>query len=207
MEDNRSSILRYTPWLLAAIVIALAFYAWGSSFAWNFSNLSAYQFFPLLGLVAFSVMWSHYVIGIAKSTILKNSDLKTYFHYTESLVLACIVLHPGILIYMRFRDGYGLPPHSYETYVAPSMAWLTLLGSASLLAFLAFELHRWFGDKAWWRFVLAAGDIAMLAAFYHGLRLGSQLQGGWYHYVWLFYGIVLIGILGYKYVTVIRNRL
>lgn len=207
MNHTRSSTLQLVPWFLASFVALLALYVWGASFAWNFSQVDAYQFFPLLGLIGFSIMWSHYVVGTLKTNVLKDVELKQYFSYTEYIVLACIVLHPGILIYQRFRDGYGLPPSSYETYVAPMMAWLTLLGTASLLAFLAFELHRWFGEKPWWKYVLAAGDVAMLAVFYHGLRLGSQVQGGWYHYVWLFYGLVLVVILAYKYGSAIRHRL
>ena len=69
---------------------------------------------------------------------------------------------------------------------------VTLLGSVSLLAFLAFEFHRWFADRPWWKYVLMASDAAMLAIFYHGLRLGSQLHGGWYRGVWWFYGITLL---------------
>jgi hypothetical protein len=187
------------PWLISTAVTAIAVYVWGHSFAWNFSSINAYQFFPVLGLTGFSLMWTHYVVGSLKENVLRGVELTDYFRYTGYVVLAAIVLHPGILIYQRFRDGYGLPPHSYETFVAPSMAWLTLLGSASLLAFLAFELHRWYSKKGWWKYVVSAGDLAMLAIFYHGLRLGSQLQGGWFHGVWLFYGIVLVVILANKY--------
>ncbi len=196
----------YSPWLLSGATSVLAVVAWGQTFGWNLSSINAYQFFPVLGLLGFSIMWSHYVTGALQTNLLKGTDLKKYFSYTGYIVLAAIVLHPGILIYQRFRDGYGLPPHSYESYVAPAMAWITLLGSASLLAFLAYELHRWFEDKSWWKYVLAVGDIAMLAIFYHGLRLGSQLQGGWYHYVWFFYGTVLVAILVRKYILALQHR-
>jgi hypothetical protein len=39
----------------------------------------------------------------------------------------------------------------------------------------------------------------MLAIFYHGLRLGQQLQYGWYRYVWWFFGITLIAVLVRSY--------
>jgi hypothetical protein len=194
------------PWGLSGVVSLLAIYAWGNSLAWNFSGISPYQFFPVLGLLAYSIMWSHYMIGAVKDKLFEGVNLTPYFRYTGYVVLGAIVLHPGILIYQRFRDGFGLPPHSYESYVAPSMAWITLLGTASLLAFLAFELHRWYGKRTWWKYVIAAGDLAMVAIFYHGLQLGSQLHGGWFRVVWWFYGLTLLAALARKYMSLLTHN-
>jgi len=194
------------PWALASLVSILAIYVWGQSFAWDVHAINPYQFFPVLGLLAFSLMWTHYVVGALKTSLFAGQRLDSYFRYTGYVVLGAIVLHPGILIYKRFRDGYGLPPGSYESYVAPSMAWITLLGTTALLLFLAFELHRWFGKKPWWKYVIAANDLAMLLVFYHGLRLGSQLHGGWYHSVWLFYGVVLVALLIRKYALLVLRK-
>ena len=203
---NKSKLLTYAPWSLSSLVAILALYVWGHSFAWQFSAISAYQFFPVLGLLAFSIMWSQYMVSFLSENVLQETKLSNYFRYTGYVVLGAIVLHPGILIYKRFRDGYGLPPHSYETFVAPSMAWITLLGTASLLIFLAYELHRWFGERSWWKYVAGAGDAAILAIFYHGLRLGSQLQGGWFMKVWWFYGLTLLAVLVRKYTLLIVHK-
>lgn len=201
-----SSSLPYLPWLLSASVSLLAVYVWGHSFGWHFRQLNAYQFFPVLGLLGFSIMWSHYITGAFKGTLLKGVDLRNYFRFTSYAVLAAIVLHPGILIYQRFHDGYGLPPHSYESYVAPGRGWVTLLGSVSLLAFLAFEFHRLYEHKSWWKYVVSAGDAAMLAIFYHGLRLGSQLQSGWFRSVWWLYGLSLIVVISHKYFGLLASK-
>lgn len=201
-----SKYISFVPWLLVAMVSLLAIYVWGQSFAWDFRSLNAYQFFPVLGLLGFSIMWSQHIVGFLKRTVWKNEAFGPYFRYTGYGVLLVIVLHPGILIYQRFRDGFGLPPGSYESFVAPGMGWITLLGTASLLIFLAFELHRWYGKKLWWKYVLVAGDLAMLAIFYHGLRLGHQLQSGWYHGVWLFYGIALLAVLVHKYTLLALHK-
>jgi len=203
---NKSKTLLYLPWALTALVSGLAVYVWGHSFDWQLSAINSYQFFPVLGLLAYSIMWSHYMVGAVKQRWFMDTDLKPYFRYTGYVVLGAIVLHPGILIYQRFRDGYGLPPGSYESFVAPSVAWVTLLGTVSLLAFLVFELHRWYGQRTWWKYVIAAGDLAMVAIFYHGLRLGSQLQGGWFQAVWWFYGITLILALARKYTLLALHK-
>lgn len=194
------------PWALTTIVSALAVYVWGGSFQWQWHALNAYLFFPVLGLLAYSIMWSHYMVGAVKGSLLKDLNLASYFRYTGYAVLVAIVFHPGILIYQQYRDGFGLPPGSYKYFVGPSQEWIVLLGTVSLFIFLAFELHRWFGQKPWWKYVISAGDVAMLVIFYHGLRLGNQLQSGWFVAIWWFYGLTLVAVLVRKYVLMLQHR-
>jgi hypothetical protein len=198
---NRALICQLAAWTLSLLVCLLAFVAWGGDYGWHLGHLSTYQLFPLLGLLAFSLMWAHYVSAAVRQLLdLDFKVLQRYFRLTSFAVLVLICLHPGLLIYQRFRDGYGLPPRSYESYVAPSMAWITLLGTASLLAFLAYELHRFYKDRTWWHWIATLSDVAMLAVFYHGLRLGSQLSHqGWFRMIWWFYGLSLALILVRNY--------
>jgi len=196
-----AAVVRSAVWTLGIVVALLAYLAWGHDYGYGLAPFSAYRVFPLLGLVAFSLMWSHYVAGTIRDVLkLDKIVLEPYFRMTGWVVLVLICLHPGLLIYQRFRDGYGLSPGSYEHYVARGLGWVTLLGTASLLVFLAFELRRWFENRRWWHWVPMAGDVAMLAIFYHSLRLGSDLmRGGWFRDVWWFYGIVLVIILVRSY--------
>lgn len=188
------------PWVLTSIVALLAIFDWASSLSWHFAGISIYQIFPVLGLLAFSIMWSHYMAGIMKRTFLVGHDLDDYFRITGYAVLVAILLHPGLLAYQRLRDGFGLPPGSETSYVAPMLGWVVVLGMVSFFVFLAYEFKRWYGERKWWKYIAYAGDIAMLAIFYHGLRLGSQLHGGWYRIIWWFYGITLIGALLNTYI-------
>lgn len=189
------------------VVTALAIIVWGQSNRWHVWPISTYQFFPVLGLVAFSLMWSHYVAGgVARYLKLNPTILRSYYTSTGWIVLVLICLHPSLLIYQRFRDGAGLPPHSYESYVLPGLGWVTLVGTASLLVFLAYELKRFYEDRAGWRYILYLVDVAMLGIFYHGLRLGTQIQQGWFRTVWWFYGVSLVGLLTYKYLYKLKTR-
>jgi hypothetical protein len=210
VNETDSPVLRFRldvfAWTLTTVVNILALYIWGYSLGWDFHSLSPYLIFPVLGLLAFSIMWSHYVVGKVRELISPETELKRFFAWTGYAVLVLILLHPGLLIYQRFRDGYGLPPGSYTSYVAPSMKWIALLGTVSLLIFLSFELKRWFEKKPWWPYVLSLNDIAMLAIFYHGLKLGTQIHVEWFRYVWWFYGITLIAVLAHKYSVLIRQR-
>lgn len=194
-------------WSLVTVVTVLAVLAWGGSYGWHIWPLTSYILFPLLGLLAFSIMWTHYMVGALKRYWkLEDDKLRRYFRWTGYAVLVLICLHPGLLIYQRFRDGYGLPPGSYETYVGPGLGWITLLGTTSLLVFLAFELRRFFGTRRWWHFVADASDAAMLAIVYHALRIGSALQQSWYRAVWWLYLVTLVAALAYKYTLRLRSR-
>lgn len=198
---KRQQLVVLSVWTLGLVVAALAYIAWSKGFGWGLQPFNAYRIFPLFGLLAYSLMWSHYVAGTVQDLLhIDKARLASYFRITGRAVLVLICLHPGLLIYQRFRDGHGLPPGSYESYVAHGLGWVTLFGTASLLVFLAFEFRRLYDKRSWWHFVPEAGDFAMLAIFYHSLRLGSQLtHGGWFRVVWWFYGVVLILILARSY--------
>ncbi|MDB5170990.1 MAG: hypothetical protein JWO35_684 [Candidatus Saccharibacteria bacterium] len=183
-------------WALAAIVSIIAIVAWGGHRGYTLSGVNGFQLFPLLGLLAFSIMWSHYINSTIGELIGVNRKvLKRYYQYTGYAVLVLICLHPGILIYSLFRNGVGLPPGSYEHYVGPGLGWVALLGTVSFFVFIAFEFRRVFADRSWWHFVTEAGDLAMLAILYHGFRLGGNLQQGWFRFVWLFYFVTLVAVL------------
>jgi hypothetical protein len=183
---------------LSVTVTGLAVAAWGSMSGWHFQHLSVYRVFPLFGLLAFSWLWAQYVVlAVMYARSVPGAVLKPYFRYSGYGVLVAILLHPSLLIGQLWHDGFGLPPGSYGHFVNPRLEWVVVLGMLSLLIFLAYELHRWFGARSWWRFVFYASDVAMLAVFYHGLRLGDELMNGWYRSVWLLYGIILIAALLY----------
>ena len=191
-----------SAWTLSALVAFIAIYVWGNGLAWRFNVVSTYQVFPIFGMVAFSVMWSHYVISFLSRTYFKNVELGLYYKVTGYVVLLAILFHPGLLAYQRFRDGFGLPEGSLTSFVQPNLRWVILLGTVSLLAFLSFELQRWYRGRSWWKYIVSLNDLAMVAIFYHALRLGTYLKGGWFLYVWYFYGTTLIAILLHKYIHV-----
>jgi hypothetical protein len=198
LTDKR---MLYSAWSLSALTVITAIIAWGNGYGFKLFPINNYQLFPLLGLLAFSIMWGHYMVGAVSDMVgVTRGTYKKYYQYTGYAVLALICLHPGLLIFQRFRDGFGLPPHSYESYVAPGLGWITLLGSVSFFIFIAFEFRRFFGRRSWWHLVVDAGDFAMLAILYHGFKLGGQLvRPGWFQEVWLLYAATLVAVLIRKY--------
>jgi hypothetical protein len=194
--------LHMYAWLLTAVVLGLAFIAWGQGFSWQFAHLSTYQIFPIFGLVAFSTLWAQYIVRAVKEPLdLHSAALNKYFHLTSWLVVVAILLHPGLLSWQLMRDGLGSPPGSYFTYVGPMLHIAVIIGMTVLLIFLAFELRYFFEKYSWWRFVSYLQDAAMVAIFVHALRLGTQTHFGWFQRLWWFYGVTLILALGYTYIS------
>lgn len=196
---EKKKILVSSAWLLGLIVVLLAVAAWLQGLSGRLENLSIYQIFPLLGLIAFSLMWTHYFIGAVRQLLnVDKKALKQYFEVTSFIVLIAIVLHPVLLEYQLARDGFGLPPGSVlENYVAPAARWAAVIGMISWLIFLAYELRRKFGQKKWWKLVGYSQLIAMAAIFVHALKLGSHLQD-WYLVIWWFFGISLMASVVYS---------
>lgn len=192
--------IKAVAWGSATAGTLLSLYVWGASLSWDISNITAYSLFPVLGLVAYSLMISHYLTSTVRVISNQPRDVvKRYLNITSTVVLICILLHPTILIYKLWATGNGLPPASYTSYVAASMIIWVYVGTLSLLAFLAYELRRKYVTKTWWKYIQYASDIAMIGIFFHGLKLGQHLQAGWFQVVWYVYGIILLGSLAYTY--------
>lgn len=197
---GKETRLQIGAWLLGGTVLAVAVAAW-ASVRLNGGGVTAYDIFPLLGLMAFSLMWTHFITGaVRKLSGAPISTLKTYFTVTSFLVLLLILLHPGILIVELWRDGFGLPPMSYlEAYGSGGRELALLLGTASLLVFLLFELRRKFAKAPWWKYVLYANMAAMVAIYIHALSLGGELALPWFKIVWYFYGVTLVIATIYRF--------
>lgn len=196
----KPSQLKVFAWGLSGLVCIVAVAAWGQSLRWHLSTISTYQLFPVFGLLAFSLMWSHYVAAVVRQYFkIEKAVLKTYFEATSIAVLAVILLHVGLLVYQLYHDGLGLPPGSELNYVPPSRSFYILIAMFSFFVFMSYELRRKFDTRSWWKYVQYASDLAIVLIYIHGLKLGDQLQAGWLRAVWYLYGLTLAVALGYIY--------
>jgi hypothetical protein len=194
---SKTQGLQIFGWALSGLVTVPAVVAWWGSYN---GNISTNQLFPLFGLLAFSLMWVHYIVAVLRVHFkVESKALAGYFEVTSLIVLAAILLHPGLLVWQLWRDGLGLPPQSLISAYGESVRVAIIAGSISWWLFLAYEFRRKFKQRSWWKYVQYASDVGMLLIFVHALRLGTQLQSGWYQTVWYFYGLTLILSLGYLY--------
>ena len=186
---------RFT-WGIFAVSILLPLLVWATNLSWDFGSVSIYGFFPLLGLVAWMTMWTHYMTGAVR---IRNPKLVKPVHYsrvTGYLVLGCLLLHPGLLAYAQNRNGQGLPPNSYYAYTGDALRLAVMFGILSLLIFLSFEVFNRMKDrrlvrKYWWAISLSQ-SLAMVLIFIHGLKLGYSIQDSWFTIVWVIYGLLLL---------------
>lgn len=187
-------------WGVSLAVCVLALVAWVQGIGGELEDLNAYRLFPLFGLLAFSLMWTHYVVGAIRRLVnVDKAPLKRYFSVTGWAAVLFILLHPYLLIFQLWRDGEGLPPSSYQNFVGPALVWAVMFGTLSFLIFLSFETKRWFDSKGWWPIVEYANVVAMFAIIAHSLALGSNLQTGWFRFVWMWYGLSLLVSVSYIY--------
>lgn len=199
--------LQIGVWVGTGILVTLAILRWTQVRLGN-GELGQYELFPLFGLLAFTFMWTHFVSGAVRRLVgAKEGTLRTFFMVTNWLVLAFILLHPGIFMFTLWADGLGFPPASYlSIYVDLGARIALFLGTLSLIAFLAYELRRRYRKATWWRFVEYANITAMFAIFFHALTLGGEVASGWFQTIWIVYGITLAASIGYNYYYNHKNK-
>jgi hypothetical protein len=198
---NKEQIVVTKAWASSAFAVLVAVFVWGDSIGFQSSRLTGYSLFPLFGLLAFGLMWSHFITAALRMYLkVDKAVIKDYYEITSFFVILFLFAHPGILIWSLYRDGFGLPPNSYlHHYIAPGLAWAALLGTLSWLAFMAYELRRKYQQKSWWKYIAYASDAAIVAVFIHGLKLGRHTHTGWFQKVWYLYGLTLAISLIYMY--------
>lgn len=201
-----SKKLQLTAWTLSTASVLAAVIAWGQLYQWRLGAVSTYQWFPLLGLLAFSLMWAHYIAAAMRVWFGQDKGvLKQYFEITSWMVLVMLLLHPGLLVWELWRDGVGLPPGSLKLYTG-TLYGAVILGGIAWLAFMAYEFRRQFQERSWWKYVQYASDAGMVLVFIHSLRLGSHLRSGWLRGVWYFYAATFLAAVIYMYAQKFRAK-
>lgn len=194
--------MQYVRYILSGVASLLAVLAWLSIRSLGVP-LNPYDIFPLLGLVAFSLMWAQIISGaVGRLSGVKARRFKRLDAVISGLILSLIILHPLTVWVALFIDGAGLPPDSYISTYGTSAAAVgaLLLGSISLVIFLSYELHRWFSDTPWWKYVLGLQSLALGFIFFHALVLGQEAGHSWFTGLWVFYGVTLAAALVYTYI-------
>ena len=124
-------------------------------------------------------MWVHFVVGaLRRYGGVANEGRDVFKTVSMGLVLALILLHPGLFWLALYLDGFGLPPQSYMEVYATQLGFL-VLGTLGLVIFLAYELKRFFGGRRWWKYIEWLQAVGMAAIFVHAIGLGSELTIDW----------------------------
>ena len=184
-----------TEWVLAAFTIVTAVAVWWQYRQPGSTTITMYDFFPLLGLLAFGLMWTHFVMGALRRYWDETKHGRTIYQKGSMwAVLVLILAHPMILWYALWQDGLGLPPMSqYVAYGGENILNAALFfGIIGLNIFLLYELKRWFARKNWWKYIEQLQFVAMVLIFLHALTLGGELAIMWYAALWWVYGATIV---------------
>lgn len=195
---------RSLVWAGTLLFVGLAFFVWWPST----KNLTTYALFPIFGLVAFTLMWTHYTAGALREHLrLPEETLRNHFHITSLIVLFCILAHPILLETQLYLDGLGLPYQSIPAVYTTTKERLAILaGITALVCFLLFELYRFFKNRSWWKYVEWANIAAMALILWHGFTLGGELRQPWFQVVWAFYAVTFVCAVAYSGYSKRRKR-
>ncbi len=190
---NYKLISNLLPWLLGTVVVAVPLYAFFSAQR-DPSNL--YELFPVLGILAWSLMWTHYANGSLTMLLPKLERNALYKKVTEYAVLGLILAHPFLFIYARYRDTGLIPPASYVGYVGEANVVYILMGTLGLMIFLSYEVFSRLREhpkvSSNWRWVSISQILAMVLIFIHSLSLGTLLATEWFQTWWIILAMLLL---------------
>ncbi|MDQ2973747.1 MAG: hypothetical protein M3Q79_04720 [bacterium] len=199
-------------WGLVIMAFTVPFIAWLQNGGLSRGSLSIFSIFPLLGLWAWLLMWTHYITGSVRQHYgLERNVL--YSKYTSWAVLVLILLHPSLITYKLFSIGEGLPPGSVINYVGEAQKISYLFGTLALLIFLSYEVFKRLKDRDFVKnnthIISISQAVGMILIFVHALRLGNHLDPGWFKIFWIMCGLVLVPAMAYlidKDIHKVRSR-
>lgn len=173
---------------LTVFVLIAPVLRWGDQLNWKLSDLTMLQLFPLIGLWAFGLMWTHFVVAGMKRRWPVAINYRQYYQVTGAIVLALILLHPALLVYQGQTHDFNA-----VDYVGKARHLYVYFAYFALSVFLVYELLDHLREKPavqkYWPLVKAFNIAAFVAIFFHSFFLGQHLQEDWLRYLWLGYGI------------------
>ncbi len=176
-----------------AVLLPVLIRARSVHWVWGHSLLG--NVFPLFGLVAFTLLWLHIVGPALLPWLSTYIDFERFLKQTSPFIFAFMLLHPLLLI---FNVDFSL-----TTIVSAYEADDVVLGVIGLLFLLTFDIGEMLRKREFiikhWNKILLISSIGFLLIFFHSLALGSDLQSGFLHYLWIFYGVTGILAILYNY--------
>jgi hypothetical protein len=155
--------------------------------------------FPLFGLLALSLVWSQIMLGAFMRPLTKLYPKILKLHIAFGLLtLAFALLHPLLLIV-----GYTPAGYFGYTFVAPELKSAVFLGQGALLllllGILAGLLRNWKPLQKAWRWLHFGHYAVFFLAFFHSMRLGTDLSISPYlRVLWLFFFVTVVIAMVYR---------
>lgn len=149
--------------------------------------------FPLLGLLAFSLVWAQVIIGSAQSVLRKVFPNIIAWHRRQGVfVLLFALLHPT----MRYIGlGFGVAAYfqHFNAGVAPSKILFLWFGYVQLFLMLITAGAALLRRAPWlvrrWHAIHYANYGVFVLVWLHSWFLGTDVQSTGLRYLWIFFAV------------------
>lgn len=187
---HNKKIFKYSVSLGALIAILYPIFVWFNNADLSWDKTVVFEIFPVLGLIAFSIMWLHVIGSPFRKTLEQYFDYKKFMAVSSIIVLISIALHP-LLIYIGFwLIGVPGSPFTYAPGDQQYLIWIAIL---AWVIFVTYDILKKFKNTDFfarhWQTVKLISTLGLFLILFHSLGLGGDLQMGALQYVWIFYGI------------------
>lgn len=179
--------------LLNTLVIGLALTAWLMTAGRSITPLEVAS---LLGVLAFSLMWVHYVADAVSPRAEAEQKKDVQYVVSRYAVLVAILSHPFLVNYYLITNNFGFPPEGYVALLG-DLAVVVLLGWIALAAFLLFELRAKL--RKYDRYIFHANTIAMFLVLIHGFVIGMVMMTTWFVWAWFGYLAIFAAVIFRRY--------
>ena len=141
MAEQSSSSSKVVFWTISTVVILLPVYVWANFLSWNFSTVNISLLFPLLGLLAYSILWLQmFVVSVLISL---PTDFRNNFFFISGLAfLLLIIAHPLLLSISQSQINQTI-----VDYVGDTRKIFITLALTAWVIFILYEISRRF--KKW----------------------------------------------------------
>lgn len=173
---------------VTAGLLATACIAWAEPFEGKLWPMSPYALTPLVDMLAFTLVCVFGMVHLVRTRLGRYGTVVA--RVVTGMTLLAIVLHPGLLFWQLWRDGYGLPPLSYLHFYTDDQLIGVSIGTAGYaLTGAVLVWYLWRQQRLTYgpMLVLVAGGAGM---FWYSLLINVFVQESWFATVWVGYGIL-----------------
>lgn len=177
-------------WLFAIITVAYPILVAGDNFTWSLDGI-----FPILGILAFMLLWLHSLCGVFEEWLREYIPFDRFVSITALVILFCLIFHPLLLlISMNFHFENITLAYGVKGIWLGIIGWILLISYDVTKPFLRYQ-----NIAKHWNKILLISNIGFLIIFPHALMIGSDLQMQPMRGIWIFYGITAILAIAYTY--------
>lgn len=165
---------------------------------------SAATIFPLIGLIAFTLIWSQIMFGAFMKLLTNYFPNIFKFHIIQGITaLLFAILHPSLRV-ISLPTQHMIDYFKFKIdFVDPTLVSFVYIGEAALLLLIcgvfAGLLRNWPPVQRYWHWVHLINYLVFLLGWYHSWNLGGDINSSpLLQNLWIFFLITFIIAFSYR---------